>query len=207
MDELVEPLDTPDDADLGTVAKLADEQMAAEKEVAQLTAALKQAEVRLAAIRDDLLPQTMLTIGISEFKLAGGAKITVREKYRCGQLDDAPDKDDFARRTLEERLAALTWLEENGHGDIARRVVSITLGADNEALAKELIDLIKSHRSGNSLQIDHRRTVPWNTLSSFAKEQVKHQEDPPLELLGVTVQTSAKITQPKQETFHGRRFD
>lgn len=199
MDDEVEALDAPDDADLGTVAKLAEEQIAAEAEVAQLTNALKLAEARLASIRDDQLPKTMLMVGLSEFKLTGGAKVTVREHYRCGQLDDAPDKEDFPRRPLEDRLAALSWLEENGHGDIARRVVTITLGADQEGLARELIDHIRAHRSGNNLNIDHKRTVPWNTLSSFAKEQVKHQEDPPLELLGVTVQSSAKITQPKDK--------
>lgn len=194
--EDVEALDTPDDADLGTVAALAAEQIVAEREVARLTQELKLAEVKLATVRDDRLPVTMLSVGLSEFKLTDGAKVTIREQYRCGQLDDSIDNE---RRSLEERLEAFLWLEKNGHGDIARRVVTITLGADAEELAQELIQLIRTHRAGNVLKIDHRRTVPWNTLASFAKEQVKKQEDPPLELLGVTVQNSAKITYPKDK--------
>lgn len=191
----VEPMEPPADAELASVAGLAREQLAAEDEVRAAESTLKAANARLAAVRDGALPAAFAALGLAEFKLEDGSKVTVREAYRCGQLDDAVREDG---RPLEERLAALEWLDLHGHGDLARRVITVTLGAGAEAVADELLALISAHRAANSFRVDHRRTVPWNTLSGFAREQTQHHEDPPLDVLGVTVQRSAKITRPKE---------
>jgi hypothetical protein len=45
------------------------------------------------------------------------------------------------------------------------------------------------------MKVDHRCAVQWNTLSAFAREQTDAGEDPPLDLLGVTVVRQSKITQ------------
>lgn len=187
-----------EDEQLKSIAALAAQQLAAEAEVAEIERKLRHAKDRLYRIRDDLLPTAMMSLGLLDFTLTDGSKVSVREHYRCPQLDDAPDDEKGEKRALAERLEALTWLDEQGHGDIAKRVVTVTLGADAAELAAELITLLRSHRSGNKLLIDQRRTVPWNRLAAFAKEQLRDGEDIPLDVLGVSVQRSAKITQPKE---------
>jgi hypothetical protein len=183
---------------LTSVAKLAAEQLVAEEKVAKLESELKAAKAALAHIQTNLLPSTMMTLGLLDYTLLDGSKVAVREHFRCPQLDDGPDDEKGEKRPLSERLEALGWLEGAGHGDLAKRVVTVTLGADANELADELITLLRSHRAGNKLLIDQRRTVPWNRLAAFAREQLGQGEDIPLDVLGVSVQRSSKITQAKE---------
>jgi hypothetical protein len=196
----VEPLEGPSDTELVSVVDLAREQVRLEREVSKLERELSEAKVRLSTIRDDRLPLAMTTLGLSDYSLGSGYGVEVKEHYQCGQLDDAPDEE--GKRPLSERIEALSWLDDNGHGDIARRVVTITLGAKSLETAQELIDLVRCHPAANSFRVEQRRVVPWNTLAKFTREQIEGGENPPSELLGVQVRISAKITKPKkQETF------
>lgn len=192
-----EPLDAPDDVGLASVAALAAEQVAAEAVVARLEKQLSEAKQRLAAVRDDALPTAMAVLGMEDFRLTSGDRVQVRERYVCGQLDDGPTREDG--RPRDERLAALEWLDAAGHGALARRTITVTLGAKSEVLERELLVLLSQHRAANSFTVDHRVVVPWNTLAAFAKERVRQHDDPPLDVLGVTVQRSAKITRSKED--------
>jgi uncharacterized small protein (DUF1192 family) len=194
----VEAMEGPSDAELLSVAELARVQIAKEAEVARIEAELAAAKRELAAVRDEALPKAMDSVGVADYTLTDGSKVSVRKRYVCGQLDDGPDREEG--RPLDDRLEALRWLDDNGHGDISRRVITVTLGADAEQTASELIALLKSHKQGNRLMIDHRRTVPWNTLASFSRKQLEEEaSDIPLDTLGVTVMRSAKITHPKEK--------
>jgi len=196
----VEAVDMSSDEDKKEIAELASEQVALEAEVARIEATLEEAKSRLYRVRDDMLPQAMLNAGMLDFTLVNGWKVQVRDHYQCGQLDDAPPRDEKEaekKRPLEERLAALQWLEDNQAGSLARRTVSVSLGADAIDLAEEIIALIRHHPKGNQLQIDNRRIIPWNTLAAFAREQMAIPHDIPLDVLGVTVRRSAKITAPE----------
>lgn len=194
---LIEPMDLPDDASLESVATLVQLQLTAEAEVARLEGELKMAKEALAAIARDALPTAMATLGLAEITLSTGDRVQVRDNYVCGQLDDGPSKD--TGRPLTERLEALKWLDTHGHGDIARRVITLTLGAKSEALEQDLLRLLAQHRQANQFMVDHRKTVPWNTLAAFCREQIKQQQDPPMDVLGVSVQRSAKITRSKED--------
>lgn len=197
----VEPIGDPTDADLGSIADLARAQVAVEAEIAALEARLKEARARLTALSCEALPRAMAAVGLSDLRLASGQRVEVRERYQCGQLDDAPDVDD-KRRPLSERVEALSWLDEQGHGDIARRVITVSLGAKSEEIANDLLAMVRAHPAANQFLVDTRRAVPWNTLAKFAREQLEGGYDPPLDLLGVSVQTQAKITvTSKKEEF------
>ena len=191
-----EPLDPPSDGDLRQVAALIQQQFDAQLTVARLEAQLKDANETLRVIAEQDLPQAMLACGVNNFTTDSGLKVKIEDKFRCGQLDDAPEKDDG--RPLTDRLAALTWLEEHRHGDLAKRVVSVILGRASLDDAVRLIQLIRSSPGGNQLAIDHRRFVPWNTLSSFARKQVQEGYDPPMDLLGITRIQHAKVTREKE---------
>lgn len=191
----------PDDATLASASELARGMIAAEDLVAAKEAELSEAKRELATLRDELLPAAMSVIDQEEFTLTGGYKVSVGEVYVCGQLDDAPPdpRSKDTKRSLDERLAALRALDDAGHGDLARRTVTVTMGANSEALASELITLLRAHRLGNQLRIDHRRLVPWNVLSAFARDRVEAgDQDVDLGVLGVTRLRRAKIRRPKE---------
>lgn len=195
-------IDTSSNEEKKEIAELASEQVSLERQVARIEEELEGVKAKLSRVRDDLLPTAMLDAGMLNFTLANGWKIEVKDHYQCGQLDDQPprdEKDEEKKRPLEERLAALEWLETNQAGSIVRRVVAVSLGADAVDLAEEIITLIRHHPKGNQLAIDHRRTVPWNTLSSYAKGQLTTGHDLPLDVLGVTVRRSSKIIPPEDQ--------
>jgi hypothetical protein len=190
----------PDDPSLASVSALARKMIAAEDLVSERESALAQAQKELATLRDELLPKAMATVDAVEFTLPGGFKVGVKETAVCGQLDDAPDPEG-KKRPLEARLAGLRLLDDEGHGDLARRTVTVVMGAKSEELALELVELLRTHRLGNQLTIEQRRLVYWNTLASFAKERkaagdeaiVEHFDD-----LGVVILQRAYVKRPKK---------
>lgn len=94
----------------------------------------------------------------------------------------------------ENAEEALGWLDEHGHGDLAKHVFTIELGRNSEREVDKLC------RALDKLGIDyvHKRTVPWNTLTAFVKEQIeKHNATLPLDLLGATVGKVVKLKEKK----------
>lgn len=187
-------LTAPPDAALNLVATTARRQLALEDEIAEQEERLKKLKSDLQIVSEIDLPQAMHAAGCADFTLRDGGKVKIELKYRCGQLDDAPD--DPKRRPLSERLEALAWLEDNGHGDLARNVITVTIGRDQDELIEGIMQYLSAQRS-NSMEVKRARTVVWNTLSSFVKEQDRAMEEPPFELLGVSKVNVAKITRPK----------
>lgn len=181
----------PTDADLRRISELAREQRDREIDVQRCEAALKSASEALRVVSEHQLPEAMIACGVKRYTTQDGLSVRVDEKYRCGQLDDVPDKEDG--RPLSERLEALSWIDTK-HPDVPKRVVTLTLGADSFDQAIALIRLIRSSPGGNQVMIDHRRLVPWGTLSKLARTLVRDGYDPPLDKLGVVRVNVAKVT-------------
>lgn len=195
IDDIEVVQDTPADGDLSSVASLIERTYQAERELAFLEEQVKAKKAQVLQLTERDLPEAMTRCGVRDFTTASGLRATVSTKFRCGQLDDAPDdpsKD--AQRPLSERLDALNWLDEAGHGDLVKRVVAFTLGAGSSELAADIIRIVRANIGSNSMVIDHRRAVVWNTLSKFAREQHRDGFDPPLEKLGVMRVQQAKVT-------------
>ena len=189
---LAEPADAPTDDALRRVATLAEAQRRAEGLVKMLEEKLKGAKEALRVIVEDELPRAMVAAHTIDFTTDTGLRVQLADTFRCGQLSDPPGKD--SAFDPEAARAALRWLSEAGHGDLARRVVAVTLGKDSEETALELIRLLRTHPKGNSLVVDQNVVVPWNTLAAFAREQTSQGADPPLDLLHVTRVSVAKVT-------------
>lgn len=95
--------------------------------------------------------------------------------------------------TEERREAAFSWMEEQGHGDLVRVIVSVTFGKQELREAKILADHLKT-KFGYLPTV--QKTIPWNSLTAWLKEQVeKLHRVPPLELIGGTV---GKVVKPKE---------
>lgn len=95
----------------------------------------------------------------------------------------------------KESDAGLRWLEENGHGDMIKRVYTIKLDRGTEEIATQLREFLEEH----DLAFEEKEDVPWATLTAFVKEQIeKYSNTPPLELLGAFVGKIVKL-KPKKE--------
>jgi hypothetical protein len=205
-DDDLAPVGAPADSELATVAALAQRQVDLEDAIAARREELKTLGEALRQVSEVDLPAAMGRAGpsgLSSFTLGNGYVVHDALRYRCGQLDDGPDKrprdndDDEPRRPLIERLKAFLWLDKNGHGDIAKNVISVAVGKDEIELVEEIMNWLRAHRAANRMVVDRRRTVAWNTLSAFAKDLDQQTLDPPLELLGVSKGHVAKVTRPK----------
>ncbi len=178
----------PTDTELRSVAELAAKQRAAAGRVARLEEELKRAKEHLRLLAEDELPKAMVACGYAPGDKnisVAGLKLALEDKFRCGQLD-------------ERNPEGLGWVNEN-QPDIAKRVLTVTLGRDSEDVAVELIGLLRTHRLGNQLNIAQQCLVPWSTLASFSREQIAHGVDLPLPLLGVTRLLVAKVTAKEWE--------
>lgn len=171
--------DTPRDSDLAQVANLSDQLVQEEEAVAEATAVLaeKLAAYRLTA--EKLLPEAMLATGLSEFTLTNGKKVHVDSRFVGSRLTDHE---------------ALTWLEENGAGHLIKATVKVELPAASVSVARELMDLLRSHHASNqftSLTLD--TAVHQSTIAAFAKELYEAGEMPDLEKLGVHRRVIARV--------------
>lgn len=94
----------------------------------------------------------------------------------------------------ERKDAAFAWMEANGHGDLIKIVVSISFGRSELKKALGLVEQLREDGFTPTIQ----KTIPWNTLTAWLKEQVeKYSRVPPLELLGATVGKIAKLKERK----------
>lgn len=96
----------------------------------------------------------------------------------------------------ERRAAAFSWITDNKHGDMIKGVFTIQLGRGTSKLQTQLRAALKKMK----IDYTYDRTVPWNTLTAFVKEQVEvYHMTPPLDLLGATVGRVAQIKKQKKE--------
>lgn len=189
-DPEVEAAPPPDDADLKTVAQLAERHIELEAQIAALQAELAVKQSALEAIRNSDLPLAMTSLGLELFRLTGGGVIELKEIIA-------------ASITKENQPKAFPWLEKNGHGDLIKHVITIQFGKGEDAWAKKFLqDLAKRKRP---LKFDRKDTVHPQTLGAFVREQIRAAKaeglDPrdqlPYDLLGVFQQKYAEVSLPK----------
>lgn len=103
----------------------------------------------------------------------------------------------------QNREEAHAWLEKNGHGDIIKSTMVLTMGRGDMATMRHVETMVREYLRGmnepltSDWGLEVKGMVPWTTLTAFVKEQVRDPEAPPLplELLGATVGRVAKIKQ------------
>jgi len=166
----------PRDEQLLKLSKLAQQQIEAEDYVANLEEQLKKAKENQRFISEVQVPEMMSALGVDEFKLTSGFKITVKPWF-SGKITD------------ENAEEAYNWLEEHGHGSIVKHDMTVQVRMTDSAK----LERIKILAESLGLDIKEKFGVHYMTLSAFIKEQVNSGEEIPRELLGVTQGLRAKI--------------
>ena len=154
--------------------------------VDELTAQLAKADALLMISRETDLPEALRAC-----HYAAPTKIVV-----SGYAVEF--KDDFSGRKLTDP-AAHAWLDKNGHGDLAKNILTVRFNKEDGDAAKEILNLVRAHPAANRLGLDMSRWVEPGTIAAFARESYGNGDNPPLALLGVSRHQAAKVSQPKEK--------
>lgn len=169
----------PEDA-LSRLAELARQQIELEDQIADLAAQMKEKGAELRRVSEDLIPSLLDDTGLSEVRLANGAKIVVRDNLRVST-------------TGKYRSAINAWLEKNGYADIIKDEVTVAFGRGQGSLAGRLIAWVAAEMD---LPANRKRYVNPQTFGALLRELMESGAEVPLEELGAFAQRIAKIERP-----------
>lgn len=182
-EEAEQSLVISDDA-LEAVAQLANRQQRLEDEITFIENNLAMKKKELQRVQEHDIPEAMDRVGLEEFKLVGGGKVKVSTFYT-------------ASISAERKPAAISWLDDHGHGGLVKTAVSLEFGKGELDKAKEFLDWLNEQRPDVDPELD--QSVHWQTLRAFVREQIESGAALPQELFGVFIGRKAKITRPKEK--------
>jgi len=150
------------------ISTLAQNQLDWEGTIAQLETDLVHAKESLRQIQEFLLPEAMAAIGMKEFKLANGAKITVKDDVF------ASIRKDFINQAVE-------WLAAQGLGGIVKDQVAVDFGRGEFNNVSELMVFCKA----NGFNASEKLSVHPQTLKATVREQLAKGVEFPEEFFSV----------------------
>ena len=122
--------------DLSNISELGRQLDQLEEDIRAKEEHLKSLKENYRKISEDLLPNKLRELGVSEFKLANGTSMSIQQYYS-------------ARITPENRDVCFHWLENNGLGDIIKNTVSANFGRGEDGAAQDLMTQLED--DGHSL--------------------------------------------------------
>jgi|TARA_R110002167_G_scaffold4664_1_gene22035 predicted component of viral defense system (DUF524 family) len=161
---------------LKTLTDKANEMVKLEEEVEEKQASLKRSQKELKVLSEEEIPALLSEVGLSEITLTNGKKISTNAYY-------------YGRITEHNQQEAFTWLQDNGHGDIIKNVISVSFGRDEDVNAEKLL----SDLQDNGYSTNGKKWVEPMTLKAFIREQVESGNDLPLETFNVYVGQKTRI--------------
>lgn len=126
------------------------------KEIAEAEKQLSMKKAMLNGIIYGTLPKMMQDMKLNKFQTADGLDIDLKD-------------DTTASITEENRGFCYQWLQDNSHGGMIKRNVSVAFGKGEEAKAKELIKLLADKYPN----LSDAQTVHPQTLKAWAKEMME----------------------------------
>lgn len=157
----------------------------AESDVEMAERALKDAKERVRVLREETLPMAMIEIGIDEYKLNSGEKLSIKQ-------------DVASELTKEQKPAAFDWLEKNGYGGLIKTHVVTEFGKGKLAEAVELLQRLREERHLVLLN----RDVHYQTMMAFLREQCLDAEKAkafPFDLFGARPIWTTRVVVPKEK--------
>lgn len=93
----------------------------------------------------------------------------------------------------QQREVGFDSLERCGGGDLIRVTMEVGFGRGELELARAAAEHLKKWNEFGNREIRISRGVPWNTLTSFVREQIEAGNPMPMEDLGATFGRVCKI--------------
>lgn len=184
-------------ADLARVVEKAEKIIALETELAAVELKAKDLSQRLTAVQTVELPELMEGLGLKDFTLKNGSRVTIKPIVSASiptesAIEKARDPD--AQAELRDRFTrALKYLADNGAGSLIKNLVFVELGKDS---VKEVEKAKKALKKAGFTPVSERG-VHGQTLTSWVRERLAAGAEVDLELLNVYTGSKAEITAPK----------
>ena len=164
------------DDGLQTISVLAEAQLELEEEIEEKQNQLKVLKEKHRRISEEQLPEALLEVGVSEFKLKDGTKISTATYYS-------------ARITPDSKEEAFNWLRNNNFADLIKNTVSVRFERDEDETAQILLNEL----NGQGLNTTQKEWVEPMTLKAFVREQVEKGIDLPYEAFNIYIGQRSKI--------------
>jgi hypothetical protein len=150
-----------------------------QKDVQTLEEALAKAKEDLKRLEEIDLPDAMDSIGMKDFTLSSGEKISVKDTIAASIKG-------------ENKEPAYLWLVNNGHGDLIKTEIKTQLGRGEFEKAQKICESLKQ---SFGIIAQATQSVHYQTLSAWAREQLEAGVNIPKDLLGVFIGRKATIKQ------------
>lgn len=167
---LTDNVQVPDNEELKQISHWLELQQTAEKNVADLTEQLEVAKKDLKRLSEEIIPDAMLSLGLSGMQLADGSEVEIKRFYSASISE-------------EHKKEAFKWLRQNKHDGIIKSEVVSKFGRGEQSEMHALTKLLREHQ----LPFQQKDTVHHATLKAFVKEKLEAGENLPTDLFGVFV--------------------
>ena len=154
-----------DSPSLQSLIALADLQIGYETQIVDLQQELKDLTSLLKAVSEHSIPTMMETLGMKDFTLANGRKLTI--------------KDFYAGRPLSPE--AFNWLKENGYGDMVKAKVIIPYDFTDDDELTEITGPLEEA----DITYETKTEIHHMTFGAFLREQASKELTLPSELFDV----------------------
>ena len=180
--EFLQNLETPTQSEgsLKEVAELAASIQAQEIKILELEAQIKEEKNLYKKLSEIELPELMETLGLSEFSLVDGSKVTIKESVQ-------------ASITKANEQAAFQWLRDNGFGDLIKNEIKTVFGKGQEELAEEAANKLQEI----GVEVNRKKSVHPSTLKAFVKEELSQGRDVPSDLFSIFIGKKSLIKEKK----------
>lgn len=164
------------DQQLAGVTQLVELLITADKQIEEVEAHLKQLTENRNKLSMVLIPDKMAEIGMSEFRLTSGAKVTVKPFY-SGKIIEGKEQE------------ALKWLDENQHGGVIKSEVQVPFERGKREKLEALILLL----SGNGYNFVKKEGVHAMTMKALLRELTEEGKTMPPEYFTTFVGKTTKV--------------
>ena len=163
------------DDELGSIQKLSAEQIRLEDFLETLAEITKAAQDGCRRIREELLPEALMSADIKSFELSDGSKVSVAKKY-IGSI------------TKENEDKALAWFKETKRSGVITPNVTLPFAKGHLEEAEAAVEKLKSM----GIEVTMKPGVHWQTLRAVVRELYESGDEIP-DCISTHVINEAKI--------------
>jgi hypothetical protein len=162
--------EAPSENQLTNITIWASKALELKAEIEQVEAHLKGLNQELAEIEERNLPMALLEAGMSEFKMIGGGKITIKDVIQ-GSLSKDEGMRDFT----------LQWFIDNGGTENIKHHFEIDYTKGQYAYALALRRLLQE----NQVHFYEFESIHHSTMKAFLNEKLEEGTIPPFDKMGI----------------------
>jgi len=166
-----------DQSPMDTLSSYFEEREELQASIKEMDEILSKKKSELRNLEENLIPSLMEEMNCYTFRDRNGRGFDLTFKYRGSIRADS-------------RAKAFQWLEENGHGGLIKRGVSVEFNKDQEQAAVGLLHDLK----GTYPHAEMSRKVHPSTFDAFVRECQSKGINLPDEFFSVYAQPKLKVT-------------